>query len=51
MTHPVCPGCSLVLVWITLDGRPALVCPRATCTTYANPTLPVCVTPPNNEQR
>jgi hypothetical protein len=29
--HPECSNCGMVLVWATIDGKPALVCPRVSC--------------------
>jgi hypothetical protein len=38
--HPVCSRCSMTLVWITVDGRHLLACPRATCEGHQpDPTL------------
>jgi len=47
MPHPACSRCGMVLVWCSVDGRSVLACPRATCTSYGTPTLPVSVTNPN----
>jgi hypothetical protein len=38
--YPVCSRCSMTLVWITVDGRPVLACPRVTCEGHQpDPTL------------
>jgi hypothetical protein len=40
MTHTTCSRCSMTLVWITLDGRHVLACPRVSCEGHEpDPTL------------